>query len=195
MLLASCRPQVYIALFVCLVIKAFHLELVSSLTTTVFISALKRFIARRSKCHQMISDNVTNFVDAAAEIKTFFRDLKVQESVREYGLSEGFDWKFIPPRASHFGGLWESGIKSMKSHLKKVIGETILNFKEYCTLLSQIEACLNSRPLCPLVDDPQSLEPLIPGHFLIGRPLCSIPESSLLFLPVGRLPVGNIFNK
>ncbi|GFX42579.1 uncharacterized protein TNCV_261141 [Trichonephila clavipes] len=37
----------YIALFVCFVIKALHLELVSDLTSEAFIASLKRFCARR----------------------------------------------------------------------------------------------------------------------------------------------------
>ena len=56
-------------------------------------------------------------------------------------------WDFIPERAPHFGGLWEAAVKSFKSHIKKVTINIKLTFEELTTILTQIEACLNSQPL------------------------------------------------
>lgn len=42
--------EVYVAIFVCLVVKAVHIELVSDLMIEAFIAALGRFIARRGYC-------------------------------------------------------------------------------------------------------------------------------------------------
>jgi len=53
-------------------------------------------------------------------------------------------------------------------------------------VLVQIKACLNSRPLTPLSSDPSDLQPLIPGHFLIGGPLTSLPESDLSHINANR---------
>ncbi|KAJ3654815.1 hypothetical protein Zmor_013974 [Zophobas morio] len=70
-----------------------------------------------------------------------------------------FKWHFNPPSAPPMGGLWEPGVKSFKSHLKRVVGEQPLTFEEFSTVLAQIEAVLNSRPLCPAsADNPD--EPL-----------------------------------
>ena len=55
------------------------------------------------------------------------------------------------------------------------------------TFLSQVEAALNSRPLCSLTEDPDDLRTLTPGHFLIGGPLTVIPEPSLAEAKVHRL--------
>jgi len=74
------------------------------------------------------------------------------------------------------GGLWEAGVKSMKFHLRRSLGETTLSQREANTLLSQIESVLNSRPLVASSNDPNDLEALTPGHFLIGRPLTTVPE-------------------
>jgi len=96
-------------------------------------------------------------------------------------------WHFIPPAAPHFGGLWEAGIKSFKFHLRRVIGSRMLFKAEFTTLLWQIEAYLNSRPIAALNDDPSDLFALTPGHFLIGRPLVFVPEDSVLEINANRL--------
>ncbi|XP_047537187.1 uncharacterized protein LOC125071140 [Vanessa atalanta] len=90
--------------------------------------------------------------------------------------NEGTTWHYIPPQAPNFGGLWEAGVRSTKYHLKRVIGDTTLTYEELSTVLTQIEACLNSRPLCQMSDNSDDVLPLTPGHFLIGEPLITIPD-------------------
>lgn len=77
---------------------------------------------------------------------------------------------------AHFGGLWEAGVKSTKHHLRRILGDQTPTYEELTTLLCQIEACLNSRPLCPASEDPSDLNALTPGHFLVGEPLTNILE-------------------
>lgn len=150
--------KVYIAIFVCLATKAIHLEVVGSLTTESLLSAIRRFIGRRSHVTHLYSDNGTNNVGA-------FRQLEgMQKAVESCSLK----WTFIPPAAPHFGGLWEAGVKSMKTHLKKVLTPTLCTFEEMSTITAQIEAVLNSRPLCALTNDPDDLRVLTPMHFLTG---------------------------
>ena len=93
----------------------------------------------------------------------------------------------IPPRAPHFGGLWEAAVKSVKKHLSRVSGETRLTYEEMYTVLTQVEGCLNSRPLAPLSNYPNDLTPLTPGHFLIGDSLSAIPRQDLVDVPRNRL--------
>ncbi|XP_026826553.1 uncharacterized protein LOC113562196 [Ooceraea biroi] len=101
--------------------------------------------------------------------------------------SNGTEWRFNPPAAPHFGGKWEAVVKSTKFHLRRLIGESLLTYEEFLTLLIQIEAILNSRPLCPLFDDPSDVEALTPAHFLIGSSLATLPEPSLEHVPTSRL--------
>ncbi|XP_069964356.1 uncharacterized protein [Bactrocera oleae] len=83
------------------------------------------------------------------------------------GAHLNINWHFNSPGAPHMGGLWEAGVKSLKSHLKNVSQIQKFTFEELPTLLTRIESCLNSRPLSPLSEDPRNIEPLTPGHFLI----------------------------
>ncbi|CAI6375580.1 unnamed protein product [Macrosiphum euphorbiae] len=70
-------------------------------------------------------------------------------------------------------------VKSAKYHLTRVLKETKLTLIELQTLLCQIEACLNSRPITPMSNDPNDLQPLTPAHFLIGGPMLRYPEPDL----------------
>ncbi|KAJ8879676.1 hypothetical protein PR048_020284 [Dryococelus australis] len=73
-------------------------------------------------------------------------------------------------------GTVDASVKSMKYHLHRVVGHVTLNFEEFYTVLTMIEACLNSRQLTALSSDPSDLLALTPGHFLIDS-LLAIPEA------------------
>ena len=150
--------------------------MVSDLSTDAFIASLRRFIARRGKPILIWSDHGSNFVGAARELRELVQFLELQKTqnlISEFCSSQNIQWKFIPEHAPHFGGIWESAVKSMKTHLCRIVSTVKLTFEEFTTVLTQIEACLNSRPLTPLPCDDDRVEALTPGHFLIGRP----PES------------------
>ncbi|GFW79842.1 uncharacterized protein TNCV_3898431 [Trichonephila clavipes] len=89
--------------------------------------------------------------------------------IKLYKASEGIVWHFNPPATPHFGGLREAGIKSLKSHLKRVIGNTILTYEEFVTLVTKVEAILNSRPLTKISSDPNDYI-LTAAHFLLELP-------------------------
>lgn len=190
--------KAYLCLFVCLVTRAIHLELASDLTTTAFLNALKRFIARRGKPSNVYSDNGTNFTGANNELNALANLLqnKVhQDHVIDFSAEKRIQWHFIPPYSPHMGGMWEAGIKSAKSHLKRVLGDALLTFEEFYTVITEIEACLNSRPITPMSSDPSDLSALSPGHFLIGAPLTAIPHPDLQDLTTNRLTRFQLLTK
>ena len=78
-------------------------------------------------------------------------------------------------------------MKRTKYHLKRVIGEAKLTFEELYTLLTRVEACLNSRPLTPLHSVEDAIEVLTPGHFLIGQPLEALPNHQNVNKPISLL--------
>ena len=106
-------------------------------------------------------DNGTNFRGANRELREFsefLEEQRTQGQISEFCSSKQIVWKFIPERSPHFGGLWEAAVKSFKIHLKRVASNVKLTFEEMTTLLAQIEACLNSRPLTPLTSDSDGIE-------------------------------------
>lgn len=113
----------YIAIFVCMSTKAVHIEAVGDLTTAGFLAAFQRFTSRRGVPVEVWSDNATTFRGAHAELRNTLQEAKMEwPHIVETLQTNGTSWRFIPPAAPHFGGLWEAAVKSAKSHLKRVIG-------------------------------------------------------------------------
>lgn len=171
--------KAYLACFVCMVTRAVHLELTSAMTTEAFMGTLKRFIATRGLPKRILSDNGSNFIGAnnhMHELFTLLTSSNLAKALHHVTISEKIEWDFIPPSSPHFGGLHEAAVKSAKHHLRRLTYNARFTFEEFSTIIKQVEAVLNSRPLVPLVSD--SIEVLTPSHFLIGRSMMSIPETA-----------------
>lgn len=160
----------WIAVFVCLVTRAIHLEPTEGMSTDDFLQAYQRFVSRRGNPERIYSDNGTNFVGANKELAQAFKAWQ-DEKIQYYAQLNGTEWSFIKPAAPHEGGMWEAAVKAMKHHLKRVIGTQKYSLQGITTLTASVEACVNSRPLCALSDDPDDIDALSPAHFLIGRPM------------------------
>ncbi|CAH2004053.1 unnamed protein product [Acanthoscelides obtectus] len=178
----------YVCLFICFCTKAVHTELVTDLSTESFILSLRRFVSRRGKPRQIWSDNGRNFVGANSELRALgtFLD-KNKDLLCEAFTKDEIHWQFIPAHSPHFGGLWEAGIKSVKYHLKRVVGEQHFTFEELYTILVQIEAILNSRPISPLSTNPDDLFPLTPAHFILGRTTGEVPDPDVTHIQQHKL--------
>jgi len=99
--------KVYISVFVCMTVKAVHLEIVTDLSTPTFLAAFNRFVARRGLPTDIYSDCGTNFVGMSRQLRQFFLDSTVQFQVSSHLPCS---WHFNPPSAPHFGGLWEATV-------------------------------------------------------------------------------------
>lgn len=175
-------------MFVCLTTRAVHLEVVSDVSTTQFLKAFKRFIGRRGIPSNVFSDNATNFIGAKREIQVSLDQALAQNGseMNQMLLKNRIKWSTIPARAPHFGG-WESSVKLVKYHLKKTLGNVRLCFEDFNTLITEIEAIVNSRPLWSIPTQNDEYEPLTPGHFLISKALNTLPEPGLNHIPENRL--------
>ena len=164
-------------MFTCLTTRAIHIEVCHSLSTDSCLLAIQRFIARRGIPSRFESDNGTNFVGAAKELRGFANVLSEDESIQSYLAERSCDWKFNPPAAPHFGGAWERLVRSCKKAMFAVLSNCCLTGETLSTTMCSVEQLLNARPLTAVSSDPQDLEALTPNHFLLHR--------STVFLPVG----------
>lgn len=171
----------YVLVFVCFSTKAIHLEATSEVSTPAFLAAFARFFSRLGTTSAIFSDNGTAFVGANNIFRKFYENIlpQIRSNLLSQHAFQNISWHFNPPGAPHMGGLWEAGVKSFKAHLKKITHAQFFTFEEFTTMLTRIEACLNSRPLSPMSENPDEISALTPGHFLIGAPLLSPPEPDL----------------
>jgi hypothetical protein len=155
------RSKAWVVLYTCAVYRCVHLELVSSLSTEAFLWSFQRFITRRGRPDTVFSDNGTNFVGAANLFKTVdWKRVEAEAKVRR------IEWKFNPPSAPWWGGWWERLIRVMKDLLKRILGSVRVNFEELTTILCEVEAVMNGRPLTFITEDQDDLVPLTPSMFL-----------------------------
>ena len=163
----------YICLFTCASTRAVHLELTPSLTVESFLLAFRRFTSRRGLPATLISDNAKTFKGSSKDVQKIARS----KEVTRYLSNNGVSWKFIVEKAPWWGGFWERLIQSVKRCLKKCIGRTTLNYDELQTLLSEVEAVVNSRPLTYVADDRDGVTyTLCPSHLINGRRITSTPN-------------------
>jgi len=184
------RLKVYVCVFVCMSIKAVHLEVVSDLTSDGFLAALRRFTARRGIPQHIYSDNGTNFIGANNQLKELYALLNSEDHksrISTFACEHRITWHFIPSVAPHFGGLWESTVKMFKHHYRRVIGDSLFTYEELSTFTAEVEGILNSRPITSLSSDPNDMSVLTPAHYLIGKPLTTLPEGDLTCVPANRL--------
>ena len=161
----------YGALFPCLSSRAINIETVASLNTDSFILCLRRFIGHRGNIRPLRSDNGSNFVGASSKFKKTFAEMdqqKINDFMRD-NSGEWMLWKRNPLSVSNMGGVWERQIRSARTILTSLLKThgTSLNDEPLHTLLIEVEAIVNSRPLATyLLSDVNSMMPLSPTNLL-----------------------------
>jgi hypothetical protein len=156
-----------------------HLELTLDMTTEEFLQALRRFMNRRGWCRSIESDNQTSFKKAKKVLEMAFTgrlwERMNQDEIKAFMSTNGITWRFITERSPFRGAYWERLNRSIKEPLRKVLGNALLTYTEMYTLLTDIEATLNQRPLTYHGSDPADPAPITPSQLAIGRNLKEIP--------------------
>nr|XP_034836332.1 uncharacterized protein LOC117992727 [Maniola hyperantus] len=190
--------KAYVCIFTCMTTKAVHLELVSDLSSDLFLAAFLRLNARKGPVSLVYSDGATNFFGAKRKLNEIYTLIQsnAHKNFIENRLAEHrIQFKHSPPYGPHFNGLSEINVRCVKTHLYKVIGTQILTYEELNTVLVQIENLLNSRPLCTLSSDPSDLSALTPNHFLNLTPAKYLPVEDLSDIPDSRLSRYQLLTK
>ena len=166
----------YVCLFTCASTRAVHLELVESLDIESFIRAFRRFTSRRGLPNSILSDNAKTYKAAAKEVSKLLRSQRLHDYMKDNSVK----WKFIIELAPWQGGMWERMIRSVKRCLKKVIGQAKLSYFELSTILVEVEAVINSRPLTYVEDDESGVSyALTPSQLINGRNLLCTPTENV----------------
>ncbi|KAL2093214.1 hypothetical protein ACEWY4_010526 [Coilia grayii] len=161
-------------LFKCLTTRAVHIDVLSSLDTDSFLMALRRFISRRGKPAELLSDRGTNFRGGERELHDSFKALHstLQSELAKHQVR----FLFNPPGAPHFGGVWEREIRSIKSALYATIQSRTVTEEVLRTVLIEVEGILNSKPLGYVSSDVADLDPVTPNMLLMGRHDPCLPQ-------------------
>ncbi|XP_033120774.1 uncharacterized protein LOC117119905 [Anneissia japonica] len=166
----------YGLLFTCLATRAIHLEIVQTANTDSCLNAIRRFICRRGIISSLRTDNGTNFIGAEKELRVAvnaWNDSEIPEWLKQMGIR----WEFNPPAASHFGGVWERLIRTVRKVINGVLQEQCLKLDDegIRTLFCEVESIINSRPISTISSDPNDLQPLTPSMLLTLKEKASMP--------------------
>ena len=157
--------KVYICLFTCTATRAIFLSVAQDMSANTFLLILRKFCATHSTPKVIISDNGTNFTCSAKFLEEIYNDFNVSEFCSVNKIA----WKFIAPRAPWQGGFYEIMIKLVKNCLRKVLYKKKVSLAELETIIIEIQARINNRPLTYVDNDRSKLEILTPSRLLIGH--------------------------
>lgn len=166
------QKKLWLVIFTCAVYRAVHFDVVDAISTTTFLKALGRFIAKYRRPCVIYSDNGTNFKGAV----NLFKKLNWTMITKNDGTTM-IEWKFNVSTASWWGGFWERLIRTAKELIRRTLGMAQVTKKEFERLMATVQEVMNGRPLTYLSEDPNDLEPLTPNMFLHPYGNVSFPEA------------------
>ena len=120
-----------------------------------FLMAYSRFEGDRGRPKTMWSDNGTNFAAGEKEMREGLERINKSEKLRNFMADRGIEWRFSPPTGLHFGEAWEKLVTSTKNAVKATLRNRCIDDEVFRTVIKNVQALLNSRPVthlsvCPL---------------------------------------------
>ena len=137
----------WVCLFTCLTIRAVHLEVVESMSAGNFLLCVRRFVSRRGTPLLIVSDNASQIKMGSEIMERIWMESTRNEEVQSFMSGKGITWKFVTEYAPWQGGFYERLVGMTKRSLRKSLGRSKVSGSELYTLITEIEAMLNSRPL------------------------------------------------
>ena len=137
--------------FACLNSRAIHIEVLESMDLSAFICALSRFLPVSGPIARIRCDHGSNFVGAKTELEQALSEIN-EGALKTYHMNQGCEWSFNPPHASHFGGVWEGQIGTIRRLLDAMVLELRkpqLTHRLLVTLLAEVSAIINAVLLPP----------------------------------------------
>lgn len=163
------RDKRYGVIFSCMSSRAVHIEISYSLDMDSLVNCLRRFVCRRGPVKTIVSDNGTNLVAGNKELIASIGQWN-QSQMNSKCKNTGVTWKFNPPNASHYGGVYEREIRTIRKVLNSLLCEfenlVSLSDEVLSTLMCEVENILNNRPLTSVTNDMNDLDALTPNHLL-----------------------------
>ena len=139
--------------FTCLTTRAVNVEVVPSLEAETCLTAITRFIARRGKPATFLSDNGTNFVGAAKEMRGCI-NAWIHSDIEKSLAQKDIKWKFNPPGDPPSGGICERLVRSFKKAMIALLDGRSLTDDVLITTMYLVEQTLIARPSTSVSDDP-----------------------------------------
>ena len=160
--------KVYICLFTCCATRNILLEIVDDMSTETFLRAFRRFCATYSVPNLIYCDNAKTFKSSEIELNWLYDVVDGQE-MQKHLAEKRIQFKYIPVQASWMAGVHERCIGTCKNAIKKVLGKAMICCDELHTLIREVQAIVNNRPLTYVSSDIEELEVLSPSHLIYGH--------------------------
>ncbi len=168
------RKKMYGSIFVCLVTRAIHLELILDMSTRSFLYAFQKQVARKGKPDEIFSDNAKYYERADKEIKKLYRKIDWKK-VQDHAESKRIQWHFTEPHAPWQNAASERNIQTVKKALIKSLGHACVDRSQLEVVMAEIEAMVNDRPLGV---SGESTDIITPSMLCAGRRLGQLPDTS-----------------
>ncbi|CAC5415551.1 unnamed protein product [Mytilus coruscus] len=136
----------------------------------------RRFEGGAYKMPAMAPDNASQFKLSSNVIQSVWSQVIHDEDVQNFASNSGTRWSFIIELSPWMGGFYERLVGLVKRSLRKTLKKKLLTDVQLQTILKEVEAIINSRPLVYVGDDINSTITLTSSHFLSLNPKVGIPE-------------------
>ena len=169
------HTKCYICLFACSTTRNVNLEVVNDMSTDQFLQAFRRHCAVYGVPSLILCDNAKTFIKADEELCKLLQSLD-DPKVQAHLSNKRILMRRIPNKSPHWGGMYERLIGIVKMCLKKVLHRALICLSELQTLVKEVQAVVNDRPMTFISSDIDDPQPLTPSKLLYGFDVTALPH-------------------